>query len=85
MGAALTVQADHLNGFRRAGQDQPASREIVYALFGRTESDDFDGEAPSHRVVNKADPPPRLIALDALDRRKPQDRWRHLHFGTRPF
>jgi hypothetical protein len=25
-----------------------------------------------------------LFALDALDRRKPQDRWRHFRNGSRP-
>ena len=42
------IQADHLHPFRQARELQPASRELIYALFGRAESDHFDGEAASH-------------------------------------
>lgn len=36
------IQAEHLNGFRKARQVQPTSREIIYAMFGRDASVSFD-------------------------------------------
>jgi hypothetical protein len=125
------IQADHLNAFRQDCQVQPATREVVYALFGRTESDHFDGDSASHRIVSDTEVRPSsvpsapeppihsnsefarcflrlanlpnyaldrlspyeatlwrqvrqiLFALDALDRRKPQDRRSHFHFSSR--
>jgi hypothetical protein len=35
------IQADHLREFRQARQVQAASREIVYAIFGRADSAGF--------------------------------------------
>ena len=35
------IQADHLSGFRQNRQARPASREVVYALFGRAELGQF--------------------------------------------
>ena len=32
------IQADHLSGIKQARQVDPTSREVVYALFGQTES-----------------------------------------------
>jgi hypothetical protein len=32
------IQADHLSGIKQARQVDPTSREVVYALFGRTDS-----------------------------------------------
>jgi hypothetical protein len=40
------IQADHLSGFRQSRQANFASREIVYALFGRGEAADF-GRVPA--------------------------------------
>ena len=124
------IQADHLSGVMPAGQVYRASREVVYAPFGRTDSGHLDHDPQSLRITNETDPAPSsmptvepvvhpnaelarcflrlanlpnyaldrlsryeatlwrqvrqiLFALDALDRRKPQDRWRRFHFGTR--
>src|SRR5208282_303030 len=35
------IQADHLNAFRQARQLNPASREVVHALFGRADHVSF--------------------------------------------
>ncbi len=32
------IQADHLNGLRRLGRVRPGSQKVVYALFGRADS-----------------------------------------------
>ena len=125
------IQADHLSGFRQARQVHPASREVVYALFGRADSGSFDRDPASLRyhernrsraqlhagsVEPAVDPNAEfarcflrlanlpnyaldrlsryeatlwrqvrqiLFALDALDRRKPQDRGRRFHVGSR--
>ncbi len=42
------IQADHLSGFRQAGQVHPASREIVYAMFGRAEPVSCDRDPSVH-------------------------------------
>ena len=118
------IQADHLSGFKQARQVRPASREIVYALFGRADSVSFDRDPASHGITNGTEAVPSsapksvesavdptadlarcflrlanlpnyaldrlsryeatlwrqagqiLFALDALDRRKPQERRR---------
>jgi hypothetical protein len=115
------IQANHLTEIRRSGQSQPASREVVYALFRRANPVDVDRDpatdssgsdlpasAPDSvrtdvhhdvefarcylRLVNlpnfALDRLSRyeatlwrqvrqtLLALDALDRRKPQERGR---------
>jgi hypothetical protein len=45
------IQADHLSGFRQARQTLPASREVVYALFGRADSGSFDRDPdPRHQA-----------------------------------
>ena len=108
---------------------QPASREVVYALFRRADAVDVDPAAAgmtnvSEEVVNSGPRPvdphvphtvefarcflrlanlpnfaldrlsryeatlwrqvrQTLLALDALDRRKPQERGRRSHFGDR--
>jgi hypothetical protein len=115
------IQADHLSGFRQSRQANSASREIVYALFGRAEID-VDGVPAFHPSTNGTAAAPNswpksaepagdagtelarcflrlanlpnfaldrlsryeaalwrqvgqlLFALDALDRRKPQER-----------
>jgi hypothetical protein len=125
------IQADDLNAFRQARQVHPASREVVYTLFGH--SDHIDDDSASHGVANETEAGPRsvsnalespagpgpnaefarcflglanlpnhvldrlsryeatlwrqvrqiLIALDALDRRKPQDRWHRFFVDNR--
>ena len=125
------IQADHLSEFRQARQLHPASREVVYALLGRSVSASFDRDPASHGVTNgteavsgsvpksvepNVDPTAELarcflrlanlpnyaldrlsryeatlwrqagqilFALDALDRRKPQDRRRRFRVGGR--
>jgi hypothetical protein len=118
------IQAEQLKEFKRARQALPASREVVYALFGRAHSASYDRDQASDGVTNagpssgsKSVEPPRdstvdfarcflrlanlpnfaldrlsryeatlwrqagriLYALDALDRRKPQERRRRSH------
>ena len=46
------IQAVHLRQFRRARQALPASREVVYALFGRTDPISYDHDRASHDVTN---------------------------------
>ena len=124
------IQADHLRGFRQGRQVKPASREIVYALFGRADPVSFDPTG-SHGITNETEAVPSsgsssvepavdptadlarcflrlanlpnfaldrlsryeatlwrqagqiLFALDALDRRKPQERGRRFRIGRR--
>ena len=120
------IQADHLSGIKQARQVDPTSREVVYALFGRTKSGHVGHGSASHDVANETEAGPScmpnalrptnaefarcflrlanlpdyaldrlsryeailwrqvrqiLIALDALDRRKPQDRGRYFRIG----
>ena len=120
------IQADHLSGIKQARQAAPTSREVVYALFGPTESGHVGHGSASHDVANETEAGPScmrnalrptnvefarcflrlanlpdyaldrlsryeailwrqvrqiLIALDALDRRKPQDRGRYFRIG----
>ena len=44
------IQADYLHEFRHARQVNPASREVVYALFGRADPVSFD--PASHGITN---------------------------------
>ena len=123
------IQADHLSGFRQTRQAPPASREVVYALFGRPDLGSFDRDPASHGITNGTEagptPVPKsveptvdpnaelarcflrlanlpnyaldrlsryeaalwrqgrqiLLALDALDRRKPWYRRRRFRVG----
>jgi hypothetical protein len=117
------IQAEHLREFKRARRPLPASQEVVYALFGRAHSVNYDRDRASRGVTNATTVPgsgPKsvepaldttvefarcflrlanlpnfaldrlsryeatlwrqvgriLYALDALDRRKPQERRR---------
>jgi hypothetical protein len=120
------IQANHLREFRQARQVLPASREVIYALFGRADSVGDDRNQASHGITNATEavsdsqpnpPGPTidptielarcflrlanlpnfavdrlsryeaillrqaghiLLALDGLDRRKPQERGRRL-------
>jgi hypothetical protein len=47
------IQADQLREFRQARQLQPASREIVYAMFERTDS--FGRDPASYGVTNSTE------------------------------
>ena len=123
------IQAEHLSEFRRARQVHPATREVVYALFGRADPVSFD--PTSHAITNETEAVPSsgsssvepaagptadlarcflrlanlpnyaldrlsryeatlwrqagqiLFALEALDRRKPQERRRRFRIGRR--
>jgi hypothetical protein len=44
------IQAEHLSGFKQA--IHPASREVVYALFGRADSVSFDRDPESQGITN---------------------------------
>jgi hypothetical protein len=125
----LEIQAEHLSGFKQA--IHPASREVVYALFGRADSVSFDRDPELHRIAIGTEVVPSsvsesvgsavdltaelahcflrlanlpyyaldrlsryeatlwrqagqiLFALDALDRRKPQDRRSRFHVSSR--
>src|SRR5271169_105874 len=44
------IQAEHISAFRRASQVHPASREVVYAMFGRADRSSFD--PISHAITN---------------------------------
>ena len=46
------IQADHLRGLRQPRQVHQASREVVYALFGRADSGSFDRDPASHGITN---------------------------------
>jgi hypothetical protein len=118
----FAIQAKHLREVRHARRVLPASREVVYAVFGRTDSVSYDHNTASHDIPNatkavpSSEPNPIgsatdpavefaycfmrlanlpnfaldrlsryeailwrqvrqiLLALDALDRRKPQER-----------
>jgi hypothetical protein len=119
------IQADHICAFRQARQANSASRDIICAMFGRSEIASFEyeratGETPGSTDVvadtgpTCIDPAPELgrcflrlanlpnyvldrlsryemtlwrqvdqtlISLDALDRRKPQERPRRNGFS----
>jgi hypothetical protein len=125
------IQADHLSELTKKGPVHPASRQIVYAMFGLPNSVDADGESSVSVRSTETDTPrcrdPRfaglsgnppvdlarcflrlanlpnfafdrlsryeaslwrqvdqtLFALDALDRRKPQERSGRLRNGKR--
>jgi hypothetical protein len=46
------IQAEQLEEFKRARHTLPASREVVYALFGRARPLSFDHDPASHGVTN---------------------------------
>ena len=53
------IQAEHLSGFKQAVH--PASREVVYALFGRTNSVSIDRDSQSHGVTNGTEVVPSSV------------------------
>ena len=52
------IQADHLREFRQGRQVNPASREVVYAMFGRPDSSVSIDIARRHKRNTKPDPAP---------------------------
>jgi hypothetical protein len=52
------IQADHLSAFRRARQVHPASREAIYAMFGRAGSVSFDRDPAAHGITNATEAVP---------------------------
>jgi len=48
------IQADHLREYRQTRQVLPASRDVVYALFGRAVSISSDRQSASHSVTGPA-------------------------------
>ena len=44
------IQADHLIEFRQGRQVQPASREVVHALFRQADAVDIDRDPTSHEA-----------------------------------
>ena len=62
------TQADHLNAFRQARQHVPASREVVYAMFGRAKPISYDRDPPRRilRTQKKRWRGPSRILSDLL-------------------
>src|SRR5215216_2355041 len=52
------IQAEHLSEFRQARQLHPASRGIVYAMFGRADSAGFDRDRISYGITNETEAVP---------------------------
>jgi hypothetical protein len=116
------MQADQIHEFRQAREINPESRNIIYAMFPRSDIVEPDANrAPAeadvaHSASEPTDPAAdltlsffrlanlpnfvldrlsryeailwrqvaqTLFALDALDRRKPQDRWHRFRNGGR--
>ena len=55
------IQADHLAGLKQPSQVGPASREVVYALFGRAETVSVDRDSVSHRIANETQAVPNSV------------------------
>jgi hypothetical protein len=47
------IQAEHLAGLKQPAQVGPASREVVYALFGQAETVSLVRDPASHVIANK--------------------------------
>jgi hypothetical protein len=52
------IQADNLRSFRQARQVHPASREIVYAMFGWADAFSFDRGSALHSIPNATEAVP---------------------------
>ncbi|MGO9682081.1 MAG: hypothetical protein ACLPTZ_05715 [Beijerinckiaceae bacterium] len=52
------IQADHLSGFRQGRQVQPASPEIVYAMFERADAVSFAPDPAAHRIPSATEAVP---------------------------
>jgi hypothetical protein len=55
------IQANHLSGVRQARQTLPASREVVYAQFGRADPDRFDHVPGLQGMTNQTEAVPGCI------------------------
>jgi hypothetical protein len=117
------IQANHLREFRQARQIFPATREVVYAMFGQANPISHDRDPAAHDITTQKEALTRsettiveltrcflrlanlpnfaldrlsryeatlwrqvgrvLYALDALDRRKPQERRRRCRIDDR--
>ena len=55
------IQADHLAGLRQPRRVRPGSREVVYALFRRTNSVSFDPDPASHGGASETEDVPGSI------------------------
>ena len=61
------IQADHLSGFRQARQTPPASRDVVYAQFGRADPDRLDHVPGLQGMTNETEAAPGSIPKFILD------------------
>jgi hypothetical protein len=55
------IQANHLSGFRQARQTLPASRDVVYAQFGRADPDRLDHVPGLQGMTNETEAAPGSI------------------------
>jgi hypothetical protein len=62
------TQANHLSEFRQARGVLPASREVVYAMFGRPNPVSYDPDPAAHDITTKKKPcqGPSRIPSDLL-------------------
>jgi hypothetical protein len=70
------IQANHLSEFRQARSVLPASREVVYAMFGRANSISYDHDPAAHDVTMQKEALPRSepIPSDLLSILPPSSR-----------
>jgi hypothetical protein len=54
------IQAEHLSGFRQSRKLQPASRDVVYALFRPAKPDTHNSDVVSRQGTDATDPLPRF-------------------------
>src|SRR5277367_5300176 len=52
------IQADQLSEFPQSRQIRPASREVVYAMFGQADPLSFDQDPASHDIPNAPEATP---------------------------
>ena len=57
----FVIQAYHLNGLRDPRQVRAGSREVIYALFGRTDSGCSDPDPASHGNAYETEDVPDLV------------------------
>ena len=53
--ALFEIQAEHLSEIRQARQIHPASRDVVYAVFGHADAVRFDRGPAPHGLMNATD------------------------------
>jgi hypothetical protein len=59
------IQASHLRDFRQGRQVHPASRDIVYAMFGRPDSAGFDRDPVPYGITNATQSAPNSAPTSA--------------------